>query len=502
VLFPTQRKVLYKKLILKERHMNNNSARLSTGLKELDRILSGGLIKGASYLIRGGPGQGKTTLGLHFLASAPQKGKALFIGFQEPEEQLRTNAGSVGIDVSNISFLSLAPDEHFFTDQQGYDVFAASDVEQEPLAQSVMETVDRLTPTHVFVDSMTQLHFLSSDLYQYRKQVLSFLRYFRDRGATILFTSECSAGLSDEDLQFIADGVITLGAAPSGAFLQVNKFRGSHFMPGAHQMRVGPSGLELFPRRLPPKVNLKKDEVWRYATGVKKLDEILHGGIEAGTISLITGPSGAGKSTLASLFAAHAAKDGRKSAIYLFEEEQVSMLFRSKSLGIELEKPCDAGLVSIEQVEPLRYLADEFTNLVHDKVEKDGVELVILDSVAGFELTLGEGEKAKIALHAFAKGLSRRGISVILVNEIEAVTGQFKVSEKGISYLADNVIFLRLVEADGQLKKSLGVLKKRLSTFDSRMYIFEIGHSGICLEGTAGDQGLQGVLDGQQVVRE
>lgn len=482
--------------------MNNPITRLSTGIEELDNILSGGLIKGASYLIRGGPGQGKTTLGLHFLSSATGQGKALFIGFQEPEEQLRTNAESVGIDVSNISFLSLAPDEHFFTEQQGYDVFAAADVEQEPLAESVVSAVERLSPTHVFVDSMTQLRFLASDLYQYRKQVLSFIRYFRDRDATVLFTSECSSELSDEDLQFIADGVMTLDNSPTGSFLRVSKFRGSGFMPGEHQMRVGPSGLELFPRRLPPKKNLAEDERWRYATGVKKLDDILHGGIEAGTISLITGPSGVGKSTLASLFAAHAAKQDRKSAIYLFEEERDSLLYRSTALGIELQKQSEAGLVAIEQVEPLRYLADEFAMLVHNKVQQDGVELVIMDSIAGFELTLGEREKSKMALHAFAKSLSRRGISVILVNEIEAMTGQFRISEKGISYLADNVIFLRFMEADGELKKSLGVLKKRLSPFDSRMYTYDIGPSGICLESSVGDQGLQGVLDGQQIVRE
>lgn len=482
--------------------MTDDFNRLSSGLAELDSVLTGGFIPGASYLIRGGPGQGKTTLGCHFLSSAGRQGNPLFIGFQEPEEQLRTNAEAMGIDVSNISFLSLAPDERFFTDQQGYDVFSAADVEQEPLAEAVVAAVERLKPTHVFVDSMTQLRFLSTDLYQYRKQVLSLLRYFRERGATVLFTSERSSEISDEDLQFIADGVITLDIASTGAFLEVSKFRGSGFMRGAHQMRVGSSGIELFPRRLPPRANIVEDERWRYASGVKKLDEILYGGLEAGTISLITGPSGVGKSTLASLFATHAADQGRKSAIYLFEEEQSSLLYRASSLAIPLKDFVDSGVVAVEQVEPLRYLADEFASMVHRKVEEEGVELVILDSIAGFELVLGESEEAKMALHSFAKGLSRRGVSVILVNEIEALTGQFRISEKGISYLSDNVIFLRFMEADGELKKSLGVLKKRMSPFDSKMYTYTIAAPGFCLDESVAAQGLQGVLDGQQIVRE
>ncbi|QIB64566.1 gas vesicle protein GvpD [Kineobactrum salinum] len=482
--------------------MSSYPGRLSSGLPALDDVLNGGLIPGASYLIRGGPGQGKTTLGCHFLSSVGTRGAALFIGFQEPEDQLRTNAEAVGIDVSNVTFLSLAPDERFFTDQQGYDVFAAADVEQEPLAEAVTAAMERSNPSHVFVDSMTQLRFLSSDLYQYRKQVLSLLRYFRDRGATVLFTSERSSEISDEDLQFIADGVITLDVASSGSFLEVSKFRGSGFMRGAHQMRVGGSGLELFPCRLPPRSNKVEDERWRYATGVTKIDEMLYGGLEAGTISLITGPSGVGKSTLASLFATHAAEQGRKSAFYLFEEEQSSLLYRASSLAIPLKKFMDSGLVAVQQVEPLRYLADEFASMVHSKVEAEGVELVILDSIAGFELVLGEGEQTKSALHAFAKGLSRRGISVILVNEIEALTGQFRISEKGISYLSDNVIFLRFMEADGELKKSIGVLKKRLSPFDSKMYTYQIAAPGFRLDESVAAQGLQGVLDGQQVVND
>ncbi|KFI22889.1 ATPase domain-containing protein [Nitrosococcus oceani] len=480
--------------------MSGTPERVSTGLKALDHILSGGLIKQSAYLVRGGPGQGKTTLGLHFLAAADVQRSPLFIGFQEPEEQLRVNAESVGIDISNFRFLSLTPEEHFFTEQQSYDVFAAADVEQEPLAKSVMETVERAIPTHVFVDSMTQLRFLSADVYQYRKQVLSFLRYFRERGATILFTSELSAELPDEDLQFIADGVITLDTAPNGSFLQVSKFRGSNFLRGPHQMRVGNRGLEIFPRPLPPKANLGEDERWRWGTGIEKLDKILGGGLEAGTISLITGPSGTGKSTLASLFVAQAAAQGRKAAIYLFEEEIDALLHRASSLKINLKEPLSKNQISLEQVEPLRYLTDEFATLVSQEVEEEGVELVVLDSIAGFELTLGGDEESKRALHALAKSLSRRGASVLLVNEIEALTGQFRISGKGISYLSDNVIFLRFMEIEGALKKSLGVLKKRLSAFDTRMYSYEIGPTALLIGDPVGKQGWQGVLDGQQAV--
>src|SRR5690554_5868604 len=102
---------------------SSSTQRISSGLESLDSILFGGFIPKSAYLIRGGPGQGKTTLGLHFLTAAEEGETSLFIGFQETEEQLKVNASSVGIDVSNVRFLSLAPDEQFFVDQEGYDIF-------------------------------------------------------------------------------------------------------------------------------------------------------------------------------------------------------------------------------------------------------------------------------------------------------------------------------------------------------------------------------------------
>lgn len=473
--------------------MDKGFERVSTGVDGLDEILHGGPIARSATLIRGGPGQGKTTLGLHFLAASADKEAPLFIGFQESEEQLRANAASVGLDVSGIRFLSLAPDEHFFTEQQGYDVFAAPDVEQEPLVEAVVEAVTRHAPTRVFVDSLTQLRFLSADVFQYRKQVLSFLRYLRERGATVLFSSESSAELPDDDLQFISDGVITLESGPMGSSLQVTKFRGSGFRRGPHQMRVSDRGLTVFPRPLPPLAKTTKAERLRWRSGAEELDAMLNGGLEAGTVTLITGPSGIGKSTLASMFVSQAAAAGHRAAVYLFEEEMDTYLRRSQSLQIDLRGPQRKDQIAIEQVEPMRYLADEFAMRVRQQVEDEGVELVVLDSIAGFQLTL-DGEEPKARLHALAKSLARTGVSVFLINEIEAMSGQFRISERGISYLSDNVVFLRYVEVDGQLKRAIGVLKKRLSAFDTKLHEYQIARNGLVIGEPI--HGLTGVMMG------
>ena len=167
--------------------------RLSTGIPGLDEILEGGLIPARAYLLRGGPGTGKTTVGLHFLTGGdPRAEKPLLITMGEPEEQIRKNGKTIGFDLGGVTFLDLSPSSAFFTEVQSYDIFAPAEVEREPTTQQIIAQVDVLKPQRVFVDAMTQFRYLASDAFQFRKQALSFLRFLIEQGATVLFTSEAA----------------------------------------------------------------------------------------------------------------------------------------------------------------------------------------------------------------------------------------------------------------------------------------------------------------------
>ncbi|MBD3562828.1 DUF2075 domain-containing protein, partial [Planktothrix sp. FACHB-1355] len=149
--------------------------RLLTGIPGLDELLDGGFIPGRAYLVRGGPGAGKTTLGLHFLATGVANGeKTLYITLGEPAEQIRTNAKALGFDEKSIEFLDLSPTSEFFTEIQTYDIFSPAEVEREPTTQKIIDEVTTLKPQRVFLDAMTQFRYLSADAFQFRKQVLSF----------------------------------------------------------------------------------------------------------------------------------------------------------------------------------------------------------------------------------------------------------------------------------------------------------------------------------------
>jgi circadian clock protein KaiC len=468
--------------------------RVSTGVVGLDEILYGGLIQKRAYLLRGGPGGGKTTLGLHFLTEGTARGeRSLFITLGEPEAELRANANALGFDLTQVRFLDLSPNAAFFTEMQTYDIFSPAEVEREPVTRQIMEQIEHLKPQRVFLDAMTQFRYLATDAFQFRKQVLSFLRFLVEQGATVLYTSEGNSSAPDDDLQFMSDGVIHLHFQPEGRTVGVSKFRGSDFRSGFHSMRLTDRGMEVFPHLLPEQ-HLQQFVQETIASGVPELDELLHGGLERGTISILTGPTGVGKTTLGLQFMKEAAGRGERSVVYTFEEARETLSRRCESLNIPVRAMIERGTLSVVQIEPLHLTPDEFARTVRYEVEQQHAGIIMIDSIAGYRLSLG-GDTVVRHLHALCKYLQNMGVAVLLVNEVESIVGDFHVSDVGISYLADNIVFLRYLELRGELRKVIGVLKKRLSSFERTLREIEMSRYGIKVGQPLTN--LQGILTGR-----
>lgn len=450
------------------------------GVPGLDEILRGGLIPGRAYLVRGGPGTGKTTLGLHFLgAGAAVCEPTVFISLEEPEDNIRKNAKTLGLDLTGVTFLDLSPGSEFFAKGQSYDIFSAAEVEREPTTQKIIAQVEALQPKRVFLEVMSEFRYLSSDPFQFRKQVLSFLRFLTGRGATVLLSSEGSAQAPDDDLQFMADGVINLDLTTAGRSVRVTKFRGSEFHGGRHSMRLTVHGMEVFPR-LVPASHGREFEAEQMASGVAELDALLHGGLEHGTTTIITGPTGVGKTTVGLQFMTQAARRRERAVVYTFEESREMILRRSEGLGMALQPLIEQQTLAVTQVDPLRFTPDEFAHLVRHEVEDRAARIVMIDSVSGYHLSMhGEEQTAHDDqlvghLHALCKYLRNMGVTAILVNEVERITGDFRATESGISYLTDNIIFLRYVEMNAEIHRVIGVLKKRLSDYEKALREFEL----------------------------
>jgi circadian clock protein KaiC len=469
--------------------------RITTGIEGLDTVLDGGLFPRRSYLVNGSPGTGKTLVGVHFLTAGRDAGDtSLFVNLEEPTRDVRQNATALGFDLDGIEFLDLTPGADTFTDEESYTVFTASEVEGPSVAGEITEAIETTDPDRVFVDPVTQLRNLAPDDFQFRKQVTSFIQLLKQQEATVLFTSESTKNRPDDDLQYLSDGHIHMEHGSHGRRLTVPKFRGSDTATGPHTTRISEGGLTVYPQLTPGEYRTEF-EAESISAGVPEVDELLNGGVERGTITVLSGPSGVGKSTLGTQFMKEAAGRGERSVVYLFEENTHTFLERSRNINIPVEEMRDRGTLALEEVEPLDVTAAEFASMVRTEVEENDAGIVMIDGIAGYRMSLrGSEEDLTTELHALGRYLKNMGVTVIFVDEVGTVTGEFQPTDSGVSYLADNLLFLRYLELQGELRKAIGVLKKRTSDFERTLREFEITEHGV----KVGDplQNLRGVLTG------
>ena len=454
--------------------------RLSTGIEGLDEILHGGLIPGRSYMLRGRAGSGKTILGMHFLEAGTENDEtALFINLEEDLDDLKQNAEALGFDTDSIEFLDLSPTADVFTEDESYEVFTKSEVEKDPLTEEITETVTDVDPDRVVVDPVTQLRYLTSGDYQFRKQVVGFMRFLKRQGATVLFTVQDTDSLPTDDLEFITDGTIYLTAAVRGRTIQVPKFRGSATQDGEHAYRITDDGLSVYPA-LKPGDYKREFTGEQISSGVPEIDELLNGGLARGTVSIISGPTGVGKTTLGTQFMKEAAGRGERSVIYLFEESEETFLTRSKAINIPVEEMVEQGTLQVKEVEALEQSPQEFASKVRTEVEDHDAQIVMVDGISGYRLTLrGEEDEMLKRMHALGRFLNNMGVTTIFVDETKNITGEFNATQENISYLADNIVFLRHLEVHGELRKAIGVLKKRTTDFERTLREFKITQNGI-----------------------
>jgi len=469
--------------------------RLSLGVSGLDSILAGGVLPERSYLVRGGPGTGKTILGLQYLLAGIENDEtALYLSFEEPPENIIENAARLVFDVSGVEFLDLTPSGELFSDTRPYSIFEPDEVEVGTLTETISETVDRLQPDRIVLDSVNRMEALTADRYQFRQQLISMLEQLTDVGGTVLFTTQPTSEMPDDELQFLVDGTLELEFGPKGRTVQITKLRGSSFQSGRHTVRITDTGMVVYPKLVPGEYEREfvPDTV---SSGVVGLDSLLNGGIERGTVTVLSGSTGVGKTTTGTSFAVESATRGERAAVYLFEESTGTFRHRCSGIGMPVDERAADGTLAIEAVEPVTISPDEFAHAVREEVETHGTQFVMIDGISGYRLSMrSDDDDIVTELHSLCRYLKNMGVTTVLLDDVSNITGNTEVTSHQISYLADNVIMLRYLEVDSELKKAVGVLKKRASDFERSLRSFEITADGIQI----GEKltGLRGILSG------
>ncbi|MDW7990079.1 MAG: ATPase domain-containing protein [Archaeoglobaceae archaeon] len=218
--------------------------KISSSIEGLDKLLMGGFIKGRAYYIKGESGTGRTTLGLQFLIEGAKGGeRVLFITLTERAEYIKENSKKLFLEVEGVDFLDLTPSAEYY--RSSYDIFHPGEVERERIFEEITRKIEEISPRRVFIDSISEFRRLVPNVFVHKRQVISFLKFLNSKDATVLFTSETTSEIPDQDLEYVADGIIELKRDEEGFKISVRKMRGSDFIPGWHKFEIGEEGIKI-----------------------------------------------------------------------------------------------------------------------------------------------------------------------------------------------------------------------------------------------------------------
>lgn len=463
-----------------------DKSEVSTGVAGLDDILCGGFARGRVYLLEGSPGTGKTTTALQFLLAGDDAGeRGLYITLSETEPELRESAASHGHDIgARFEIFELVPPETLLDDEQQQSLLYSSDLELGETTRSIFEAFERVRPQRVVLDSLSEIRLLAQSSLRYRRQILALKHYFAKSGATVLLLDDLTTDTLDKTVHSVAHGVIRLEelAPDYGAErrrLRVVKFRGRRFRGGYHDFVIERGGVLAFPRLISAE---HRNEFTRETLPSEsgELDALLGGGIERGSSTLILGPAGTGKSLLAITFAVAAVRRGERSALFVFDEELGLLFQRTQGLGINLRGMVTRGELFVQQVDAAELSPGQFTQMVRDVVERNGVQTVIIDSLNGYQAAMPEERALILHMHELLQYLNRRGASTFLTVAQHGLVGDMK-APVDVTYLADTVILLRYFEALGRVLRAISVIKKRTGAHENTIREYRISADGITL---------------------
>jgi circadian clock protein KaiC len=437
----------------------------STGIAGLDNVLGGGFTPNRLYLVEGMPGSGKTTLAFQFLIEGVRLGEpVLYVTLSETAEEIRAVAASHGWSIDGVAIRELVPAQESLEPEEQYTVFHPSEVELSDTTKKILDDVERIKPSRLVFDSLSELRLLAGNPLRYRRQILALKQYFAGRRCTVLLLDDLTSEGHDLQVQSIAHGAILLEQTvpeygKQRRRLSVVKFRGKEFRGGFHDYTIERGGLRVYPRLVAAehKVDHARE---RLSSGRAAMDKLLGGGIERGTSTLVMGAAGTGKSTIAALFACAAADRGERAAMFLFDESTRTLLSRMSALGVDLARHVASGAVSVQQIDPAELSPGEFSHAITNAVEKGDCSVVVVDSLNGYLNSMPSERFLVIQLHEILTYLGQKGVATLLINAQQGLIGHMS-SSVDASYLADAVVLMRYFEAEGEVRQAISVVKKR-----------------------------------------
>jgi circadian clock protein KaiC len=451
-----------------------------TGIAGFDEITGGGLPRGRPTLVTGAAGSGKTLFGIEFLVRGARDydEPGVLLAFEEAQGDLVDNVASLGFDLEQLEREGKLAIDAFRLDPG--EIIETGSFDLDGLFIRLAMAVESVGAKRVFLDTIELLFSALPNEAIVRGELGRLFRWLKDRGLTVVISGERGdlGSLTRFGIEeYVSDCVVTLDHRVDDQIstrrLRVVKYRGSLHGTNEYPFLITERGLVVVPITSVGLTYGASTE--RIASGIPRLDEMLAGGIYRGSSVMISGTAGTGKTSIGALMADASCARGEKALFFSFEESPDQLIRNMRSIGIDLKRWIDAGLLQVRAVRPTAFGFEELLAMLHQLADAHEPQLVVLDAVAS--LTLGGAQAATTsAISRDLDMLKGRGITSVMTTLTHG--DREESSEVDVSSLVDTWLLLRNDENNGERNRLLFVIKSRGSAHSNQVREFVLTDNG------------------------
>ncbi len=478
-------------------------AKAETGIAGFDEI-TGGLPRGRTTLVEGGPGSGKTVFALQSLRHGIELGEpALFVAFEEDPERIVSNVAAFGWDLSAIRDKQL-----FFMDgRPSLDLVYAGDFDLTGLLATLDAWVADTGARRIVFDALDILLLLLPDAASQRREAYRLQDWLLERSLTAMITAKAShdktaAAYQGEEvfsfMQFMVDCSVffshRLVHGVSQRSLRVLKYRGSGFEENEFPFVISADGFQVADAGTPDgRLVAAPDE--RISTGVERLDTMLNGGYYRGASILVTGFPGTAKTTLAGAFVQAACERGEHALFISFDSDVDELIRNLASVDIRLERFRKKKLLRLVCARGLNSSAEIHLMHIKEMAREHNARCLVIDPVSA----LAKAGNLDLA-HSVAERLidwsKREGITLLCTSLLDEVAPNTESTPLQVSTIADTWIHLNYLVHAGERNRGLSIVKSRGTSHSNQVRELVLSDKGVTLADayTAGGEVLMGTL--------
>lgn len=468
-----------------------------TGITGLDEITHGGLPKGRPTLICGSAGCGKTLMSMEFIVRGATEFNepGVFMAFEEKADELTVNTLSLGFDLDKLVQEKKIRLDYVHIDRS--EIEETGEYDLDGLFIRLSYAIDSIGAKRVVLDTIENLFSGLTNESIIRTELRRLFQWLKDKGVTAIITGERGKDtLTRQGLEeYVSDCVILLDHRVkhqiSTRMLRIVKYRGSLHGTNEYPFLIDSDGISVLPvTSLSHGSEASSDRV---STGIKSLDDMLDGkGFYRGSSILISGTAGTGKTSIATTFAAGACERGEKCIYFSFEESASQILRNTKSIGLDLQKHINSGLLEICASRPTLYGLEMHLVDIHKRIKDFKPDTVIIDPITNL-ITIGSISEVKSMLIRLISFLQDQQVTVMftalaLNNIVQEQT------DETISSLVDAWLLVRDIESNGERNRGMYIMKSRGMNHSNQVREFVITDNGLELVNVY--LGPNGVLTG------